>query len=151
MSPAIRDEVLNGNNNALLVAAARGAALTVGKWAIETQHMSVDANKADPAGVAPITALMQFHVDAPQSPRTATFLAMLAAHGADIDAFDSTHKTSLQNALEMNDKRAAQMLLGVGANVDLLSPDEKLALKKLLAQPDDSPYEAEREPDCVKA
>lgn len=148
----IRGPVL-AQNDTLLVAAASGAALGVGKWLIETRHMPVDAigDGPDPyPGTAPLRALMAFQSQVPDSPRIAPFLAMLVAHGADIDARDSRGKTALQNAIQEQDERAAQLLLGAGAQAALLSADEKTALDKLLARPDEPHYPSPDSPGCVK-
>lgn len=143
---------LLAQNDTLLVAAARGAALTVGKWLIETRHMPVDAivNGPDPyPGTAPVQALMSYASDVPDSPRIAPFLSMLVEHGAYIDARDSQGKTPLEEAVLSHEQRSARLLLDAGAQTGLLSADEKAQLHELLAQPEEPHGPAPESPGCV--
>jgi len=149
---SIRGPVL-AENDTLLVAAAGGAALNVGKWLIETRHMPVNAveNGPDPyPGTAPAQALMRFQYYAPQSPRIAPFLDMLVAHGADLQVRDRQGRTLLQNAIRARNKGAARLLLDAGARTAQLSVDEKAALAALLARPDEPVYPPGGDASCVK-
>ncbi|HEU0231036.1 MAG TPA: ankyrin repeat domain-containing protein [Burkholderiaceae bacterium] len=133
----IRGPILN-ENDTLLVAAASGAALEVGKWLLDTQYMPVNAILGGPdpyPGTSPLQALMRFQSSAPDSPRIKPFLQMLVAHGAKLDVRDREGRTPLQEAIRMKDKRLAQMLLSVGAGKSSLTAEEGKALEALLAQP----------------
>jgi len=148
---SLRGPVL-AQNDTLLVAAARGAALTVGKWLIETRHMPVDAivNGPDPyRGTAPVQALMSYASEVPDSPRIAPFLAMLVEHGAYIDARNSRGETPLEDAVKSHEQRSARLLLDAGAQAGLLSAQEKTALHELLAQPEEPRQPAPASASCV--
>lgn len=147
----IRGPVLN-ENDTLLVAAARGAALNVGKWLIDTQHMPVDAIRFGPdayPGTAPLQALLEFQYAVPDSPRIEPFLHMLLAHGAHLDVPDSDGRTPLQEAIRVKDKRLVQLLLGAGASKTSLTADEQKSLAGVLAQPDEPVYPSRPAPGCV--
>lgn len=151
VSLSVRGPVL-AQNDTLLVAAARGAALTVGKWLIETRHMPVDAivDGPDPyPGTAPVQALMSYASEVPDSPRIAPFLAMLAEHGAYIDARNSRGETPLEGAVKSHEQRSAKLLLDAGAQAGLLSAREKTALHELLAQPEEPRQPAPDSTGCV--
>jgi len=148
---SIRGPVLP-QNDTLLVAAARGAALTVGQWLIETRHMPVDAIVSGPdpyPGTAPVQALMSYASEVPGSPRIAPFLSMLVQHGAYIDARDSRGKTPLEEAIGSHEQRSARLLLDAGAQTGLLSAQEKTQLQKLLAQPEEPRYPPPDGSGCV--
>jgi hypothetical protein len=148
---SVRGPVL-AQNDTLLVAAARGAALTVGKWLIETRHMPVDAivNGPDPyPGTAPVRALMGYASEVPGSPRIEPFLAMLVQHGAYLDARDAHGSTPLEEAVRSHQRRAAKLLLDAGAQASLLSADEQAALRELLAHPAEPPRAPPDGPGCV--
>lgn len=148
---AIRGPILD-ENDTLLVAAARGAALNVGKWLINTRHMPVDAIRSGPdpyPGTAPLQALLEFQYAVPDSPRIEPFLRMLVAHGARLDVRDSDGRTPLQEAIRTRNKRLAQLLLDAGAGKTSLTPDEQKTLVAVLAQPDEPAYPPRPAPDCV--
>lgn len=147
----LRGPVLN-ENDTLLVAAASGAALEVGKWLIETQSMPVDAIQQGPdpyPGLAPLRALMLFQSSVPNSPRIGPFLRMLAAHGAHLDEPGPNGRTPMQDAIADGDKRAAQLLLGAGAGRASLSEADQKALSALLARPDGPTHPPKPTPGCV--
>jgi len=146
---SLRGQILD-QNDTLLVAAAGGAAATVGQWLVDTQGLPVNAieNGPDPySGTAPIAALFDFMRDT-QSPRAAAFLRLLRAHGADLDAPQRDGATVLQEAVRLGRKPVAAMLVDAGADPARLPPAERARLAELLAGPDEPPY-AERTEGCV--
>lgn len=146
---SLRGRVLD-ENDTLLVAAASGAASTVGQWLIDTQGLPVDAieNGPDPyPGTAPITALFDFMRDT-QSPRAAAFLRLLRTHGANLDAPRRDGVTVLQEAVRLDRKPVAALLVEAGADPARLLAAERARLTELLASPDEPPY-AERTKGCV--
>jgi len=150
----IRGEVID-ENNTLLVAAAEGAALRVGRWLIEQRNFPVNAIKNGPdrrrsSGVAPIHALLQFRLFVGDVDRIKLFLEMLVKHGADIDATYSDGTTALSNAIYLNDRKKAEMLLAVGARKSLLDTAQRTALEKLLAAPPSEKKEDKEIPGCIK-
>ncbi|MHA6575435.1 hypothetical protein [Pseudomonas yamanorum] len=130
----IRGAVLD-ENNTLLVAAASGAALQVGRWLIESAHMPVNAiqNGPDPFhGLAPLAALFSFASEVGSSPRTSPFLNLLVEHGAAIDAPILSGVTMLQEAVRTEQKGQATLLLNAGANPGLLDVSTRKTLNALL-------------------
>jgi len=146
---AIRGKTLD-QNDTLLVAAASGAATTVGRWLIDTQGLPVNAvtNGPDPyPGTAPIAALFAFMRDT-QSLRAIEFLRLLRAHGANLDARQRNGATVLEEAVRIGRKPVAAMLLDAGADPALLPPEARTRLAELLAGPDEPPF-AERATGCI--
>lgn len=147
----LRGKILD-QNDTLLVAAASGAATTVGRWLIDTQDMPVNAITHGPdaySGTAPIAALFSFMRDT-QSPRSAAFLQLLRAHGADLDARLGDGGTVLEEAARLGRKSVAAMLIDAGANPDRLPPASRARLAELLAGPDEPPFPARTE-GCIRS
>ena len=130
----IRGEILD-ENNTLLVAAAEGASLGVGRWLIEHQGMPVHATPGpDPyPGTPPLHALARFMFDVTDSPRIQPFMEMLVAHGARIDEPRHDGTTLLQEALRIKDKRAVAALLAAGASPAVLTAPQREQLRTLEA------------------
>lgn len=138
-------------NDSLLVAAAGGAATTVGRWLIETQAMPVDviAHGPDPyPGTAPAVAAFRF-LRATHSPRATAFLQLLREHGADLDAPQRNGISLLEEAVNARDRQAAVMLIEAGADSRRLAPRHQTRLNALLA--DTTPARQKRPaPDCLE-
>lgn len=133
----VRGEVLD-QNESLLVAAADGAALRVGRWLIEEQSMPVDAIRNGPdslSGSWPLRqALGRGRANAVSVERTAAFVKLLAAHGADVDAaWDSDTPTALDEMVRIGNRELAVLLLEVGARKARLAPARQAELARLLA------------------
>ena len=136
---AVRGRVLD-ENVTLLHAAAEGAAVRVGRWLIEAQRMPVDAipDGPDPyPGVSPIRTLLSAaqYRTAPAS--TAEFLALLAQHGANVNArWDPADPGSaLTQMVRRNDATGARLLIAAGATRASLSAPDDSVLTTLLAEP----------------
>jgi ankyrin repeat protein len=149
---SIRGDILD-QNNTLLVAAASGGALDVGRWLIDSRHFPVNAlvDGPDPyEGEAPLHALFRFMMDVHKSPRTPLFLRMLVEHGVDINASFDSAGTLLQEAVRIGDKDIARQLLDAGARKSLLDPARQAALAALLAKPDERDYSPQPREGCVQ-
>ncbi|MFT3718406.1 hypothetical protein [Pseudorhodoferax sp.] len=157
----IRGRMLDTDNDTLLVAAASGAALRVGRWLIDVHGMPVQPARtpsiveiASPSpGTPPVLALSRYMLDVRDPARAGPFLQMLVAHGArvDIPMWPDT-RTPLQHAVHLENKAMAGILLANGAREELLSPSERERLGALLAAPDRPAHDEAREgcvPDTV--
>ncbi len=143
---SIRGKILDSNET-LLVAAAEGAAIRVGRWLIEGQHFPVNAieNGPDPyPGRAPVEALMEF-MSQTASAKVAEFMRMLVTHGADIDPDDSL----LREAIRVGRKDEAELLLANGSSREGLDTEESRQLDVLLEGPDKLIYAETQREGCV--
>ena len=91
-----RGEVLDSNES-LLVAAAEGAALRVGRWLLEDRHFppTVEGPPTDPYhGRSPVAAVLQA-ADTIDPARAAAFLRLLTEHGARLSAEEARAAAAL--------------------------------------------------------
>lgn len=133
LSLTIRGKTLDSNNT-LLVAAASGAALHTGRWLID-RGMPLHALRApDPyPGQSPFSALMEFATQT-DSPRTAPFLQLLIQHGANINEPNTSGLSWLQEAIRIEHKRIASLLVEANASRDGLTPEQLVKLDHLMKE-----------------
>jgi hypothetical protein len=153
----IRGEVRE-DDNSVLAAAASGAAMHVGQWLIESNHMSVegdaqmtlpDASVGDLVGVrrSPLEALYWFVYDVGTPPRVNAFRKLLVSHGAALGRFEEDSSEFLKDSVDYGLKEQARFFLDAGAKWD--PEDDRLG--KLLSG---ATKPRDRDPitlvDCIK-
>ncbi len=138
LSLDVGGQILENDNDTLLVAAAQGASVRVGRWLIEEHRLPVErlaARDGHYRGTSPMDALMMYAGVRHDPQRVKAFFDMLRRHGADIDRprFDGT--THLEEAIRIDDRAAAVWFVEAGASRARLNADGQAKLEALLAQP----------------
>ncbi|WP_157648878.1 ankyrin repeat domain-containing protein [Burkholderia ubonensis] len=130
---------IRDGDNSVLVAAAQGAAVHVGRWLIETRHMSASAEAimfADyPDPWIPVLALYYFVHEVGAPSRTRQFLDMLVKHGADRQAVKFESDEMLKDAIDRELKNEASFFLEAGAKLAPEDTRRRKQLDKLRAGP----------------
>ncbi|SDV51133.1 hypothetical protein SAMN05216551_11554 [Chitinasiproducens palmae] len=124
----------------LLVAAASGAAMHVGKWLLTAQPVAIEHAEMQKA-----TEALYAFMDNVQVARSLDFARMLKANGADFNAAFRGEPSFLDEAIRTKRKDIAQVLLAVGVDSSRLSPARVAALSELLHEPDKPFYNARTE------
>jgi hypothetical protein len=149
----VRGQILD-ENSTLLIAAAEGAAVRMGRWLIEVHHMPVNAILTGPdpyKGSSPVRIVMSGGRDGDAPARIASFLQLLVSHGADIDArWDDDEPSALTEMIRRRDRQGAELLLTAGASKAKLSAERRVQLDSLLLEPAPEHATFVHEPGCVK-
>jgi hypothetical protein len=147
-----RGQILD-ENSTLVVAAAEGAAVRVARWLIDEHRMPVNAvvNGPDPyTGVSPLRVLLSAERAALAAPRTAAFLQLLVAHGADINArWDAETPSALDEMVRRRNRPGVALLIGAGVDQARLTDARRDELRTLLAETEVPPDRAAPAPGCV--
>lgn len=139
----IRTQGVAVETDALLVAAASGAAIDTTRWLLKTS----DEARQPAAVQQALSQLIAFMLDT-DTPRSVDVGRLLMQYGADLHTVTLQGEPALQQAIHYRARALAARLLELGADPTALGEQHRMTLEALLQQPERLAYGRNRS-DCV--